>query len=448
MYELNPNLRDFWTTPKPYKRLKGGRFSGKTQDAGGMAVFLARNYSLKFLCIRQFQNRISESVYTVLKEKIDKAGWNDEFIITNNSIRHNTTGSEFIFYGIARNIAEIKGTEGVDVCWIEEAEGLTELQWEYIDPTIRKEGSEIWMLWNPRLTTDFVENKLPKILGNDCVTRHINYDENDFLSDTARMKAERLKETDPDGYEHIYLGVARSDNDKAIIKLSWIEAAVDAHIKLDMDFTGSCHIGYDVADSGGDRNCATRFNGSFAEHLESWYAAEDELDVSSLRAYSLMNGSGTMAYDSIGVGAGVGALLKNAGKKNYSKFNAAGEVFNPDKEYSPKITNKKKFENLKAQAWRDVADRLMNTYNAVTKGHSFDASDMISISSDLADLEDLKIELCTPHSDYSKRGLDMVESKKDVTKRLGVSHDLADSFIIAACPHLVKTQRKRFTIHG
>ena len=121
-------------------------------------------------------------------------------------------------------------------------------------------------------------------------------------------------------------------------------------------------------------------------------AAEDELDVSSLRAYGLINGSGTMAYDSIGVGAGVGALLKNAGKKNYSKFNAAGEVFNPDKEYSPKITNKKKFENLKAQAWRDVADRLMNTYNAVTKGHKFNASEMISISSDLADLEDLKIE--------------------------------------------------------
>lgn len=448
MYQLNPNLRDFWTSKKPYKRLKGGRFSGKTQDAGGMAVFLARNYSLKFLCIRQFQNRISESVYTVLKEKIDKAGWNDEFTITNNSIRHNTTGSEFIFYGIARNIAEIKGTEGVDICWIEEAEGLTELQWEYIDPTIRKEGSEIWMLWNPRLTTDFVETKLPKILGDDCVTRHINYDENDFLSDTARMKAERLKETDPDSYEHIYLGVARSDNDKAIIKLSWIEAAVDAHIKLDMDFTGGCHVGYDVADSGGDRNCATRFNGSLAEHLESWYAAEDELDVSSLRAYGLINGNGTMAYDSIGVGAGVGAILKNAGKKNYSKFNAAGDVFNPDKEYSPKITNKKKFENLKAQAWRDVADRLMNTYNAVTKGHKFNVSDMISISSDLSDLEDLKIELCTPHSDYSKRGLDMVESKKDVTKRLGVSHDLADSFIIAACPHLVKQQRKRFAIHG
>ena len=107
-----------------------------------------------------------------------------------------------------------------------------------------------------------------------------------------------------------------------------------------------------------------------------------------------------------------------------------------------------KFENLKAQAWRDVADRLMNTYNAVTKGHKFDVSDMISISSELSDLEDLKIELCTPHSDYSKRGLDMVESKKDVTKRLGVSHDLADSFIIAACPHLVKQQRKRFAIHG
>ena len=74
----------------------------------------------------------------------------------------------------------------------------------------------------------------------------------------------------------------------------------------------------------------------------------------------------------------------------------------------------------------------------------FDASELISISSDIQHIEELKTELCEPHKDYSKRGLDMVESKKDVKKRLEKSHDLSDSFIMGACPHLVIVEEKGF----
>ena len=448
MYQLNPNLKNFWQTPSMYKRLKGGRFSSKTHDAAGMAVYLARNYSLDFLCLRMFQSRIADSVYTILVDKIYEAGWQDEFTINNNTITHNTQGSVFKFYGIARNISEIKGTEGIDICWIEEGEALTRDQWDIIDPTLRGENSELWLIYNPRLVSDFVETELPALLGDDLLTRTINYNENPFLSDTAKRKAAKLKLVDYDSYTHIYGGVPLSDDDKAIIKRSWVEAAIDSHISLNIDLSGHCHIGYDVADSGEDRNCAVRFNGAIATDLDAWKAGEDELEESTLRAYNHVAGGGTFAYDSIGVGAGVGSILKNKKKDEYYKFNAAADVFNPDREYSPKITNKKKFENLKAQSWQDVADRLRNTYNAVTKGMKFGPNELISISSDISQLEALKVELSTPHRDYSKRGLDMVESKKDVKKRLQKSHDLADAFIMAACPHLIKRNRKRFAIHG
>ena len=106
-----------------------------------------------------------------------------------------------------------------------------------------------------------------------------------------------------------------------------------------------------------------------------------------------------------------------------------------------------KFENLKAQAWRDVADRMRNTFNAVTKGMQYKPDELISISSSIKSLEELKGELSAPRSDYSKRGLDMVESKKDVKKRLeDRSHDLADSFVMGACPHLVRHQTARLNI--
>src|SRR3990172_43246 len=113
MYQLNPALRDFWRAKSRYKALYGGRASSKSHDAAGFAVFLAANYKVRILCARQFQNRISESVYNLIKDKIENSEFNGEFDLTKNSIVHKGTGSEFIFYGIARNLSEIKSTEGI-----------------------------------------------------------------------------------------------------------------------------------------------------------------------------------------------------------------------------------------------------------------------------------------------------------------------------------------------
>ena len=117
----------------------------------------------------------------------------------------------------------------------------------------------------------------------------------------------------------------------------------------------------------------------------------------------------------------------------------AKHLINPNG--SGDINAKDKFENLKAQAWQDVADRMRNTFNAVTKGHKFKASDLISISGDLKKIEQLKLELSTPRKRYSKRGLDMVETKDELARRSVASHNLADAFVMGACPHLVANSR-------
>lgn len=437
MFKLNPNLRSFWLTRKPYKLLKGGRFSSKTQDAMGMATFLANNYGLKIVCARQFQTSLSDSLYQVIINKIEEAGWTDQFHILNNTIIHKDTGSQFLFYGIARNIREIKGLEGVDIFIIDECQALTEEQWSIIDPTIRKSGAEIWLLWNPELITDFVQTRLPLLLGDDCIIKHINYLDNPYLSDDARRKAERTKEIDIEQYNHIYLGQPISNDDAAVIKFSWIEAAVDAHEKLGIKMSGVRTVGYDVADSGADKNACAIFDGAICEQTDEWSAPEDELKESALRAWNHVR-NGRLIYDAIGVGAHVGSTLK--GEKiyrNYFKFVAGAGVVNADKEYAPKIKNKDKFENLKAQAWQDVADRFRNTYNAITKGEKFDANDLISISSNIKNIEQLKIELSTPRKRYSKRGLDMVESKDEMKKRDIASPNVADAFVMGACGWMV-----------
>lgn len=444
MASLNPNLREFWfkdgkPAPENYRKarhrvLYGGRMSSKTWEFAGMAAGIASQYRTRFLCVRRFQNKIKESVYTIIRDQIDNfalAGFN----VLASEIRH-ANGSEFVFYGIERNTDEIKSFEGADVLWIEEAHNLTKEQWQVLEPTIRKEGSEIWVSFNPKLATDFIYQRFVVNPPPSTIVRLINYDENAFLSETARSVIDAMRDESPEDYEHVYKGVPLANDGSSIIKAAWLDAAVGAAEKLGLELGGVRAVGYDVADSGDDSNAAVVFSGATCIDLDEWKAPEDELAQSAKRAWSHV-GKGRLVYDCIGVGAQVGSTLKEADiPSGYHKFNAASSVALPDAYYAPGIKNKEKFENLKAQAWQDVADRLRNTYNAVTKGMEYPASELISIDPGLPKLARLKIELSTPRRRYSKRGLDMVETKDELSRRGVESPNLADGFIMGACTHL------------
>lgn len=444
---LNPCLREFWTAPARNRVLVGGRASSKSWDAAGFATFLADNYKLRFLCVRQIQNRISESVYALLKIQIERFDLDCRFDIQRDKIYNTETGTEFMFYGLWRHIDEIKSLESVDVLWIEEAHNLTEEQWKILEPTIRKEHSQVWIVFNPKLATDFAYKRFVLNPPPNTIVRRINYDENQFLSSTMRDIIEAAKAEDPDDFAHVYLGEPMQDDDGAIIKRSWALAAIDAHKALGFAAEGRKRIGFDVADSGADK-CATVYgHGSVVLDADMWKAAEDELLKSCSRVYNVARRLGaSITYDSIGVGASAGAKFGelNAAAPGlpavaYAKFNAGAGVWKPEAIYKPDAQgkgtkNKDMFSNIKAQAWWMLADRFRNTYNAVRKGEQFPVEDMISLSSDLPHLELLIDELCTPKRDYDANGRVKVESKKDLAKRDVASPNVADAIVMAYAP--------------
>lgn len=447
---LNPALEDFWKAPARNRILYGGRASSKSWDAAGFAIYLANTYKLRFLCARQIQNKIEESVYTLLKTQINRFGLQANFTILKNKIINNVTGTEFVFYGLWRNIEEIKSLEGIDVCWIEEAHSLTAKQWEILEPTVRKDHSQFWILFNPDLVSDFVYQNFVINTPPDTIKRHINYLENSFLSKTILKVIEAKKQKDYEDYEHVYLGVPKSDDQLAIIKRSWVSAAIDAHIKLGFEPSGMKTLGYDVADAGEDKNATVGAHGSVLLSIDEWKGGEDELLKSCTRAYGqAKDANAKIIYDSIGVGASAGAKFEELNKHpdnlnvpdiEYAKFVAGAGVANPDKEYTIDKLNKDMFANLKAQAWWDVARRLKNVKDAIENGTVYDSSDLISISSSIGDeyIEQLKTELSTPRQDRDSAGKVKVESKSDLKKRGIDSPNVADAAIMALSPHLTK----------
>jgi phage terminase large subunit len=405
--------------------------------------------------VRQFQNKIDESVYTLLKIQIRRFGLDHDFEITNNKIRCISTGSEFIFYGLWRNIEEIRGMEGITVCWIEEGHLLSAEQWQILEPTlIRNKGYQFWIVFNPKFATDFVYKRFVVNPPPGSMVRLINYTENPYLNPEALEVIERMKTEDYDEYRHVYLGEPLEDDDSVIIKRSWIMASIDAHIVLNKPASGHKRLGFDVADSGADK-CATIYaHGHVVEWGDMWKGAEDELLKSCTRVYhAAKERDASITYDSIGVGASCGAKFGeiNVSLNNrvqYNKFNAGGAVFRPDAIYSNGTTNRDMFSNIKSQAWWLLADRFRNTYNAINNKQRFKDSEIISISSDLPNLQLLIDELSTPKRDYDQNGRVKVESKKDLLKREIASPNCGDALVCAFAPGITPMRINPVMIQG
>lgn len=445
----NPALHEFWEQvflgQADIAVLHGGRSSSKTRDTACQLVRLVDHVSVKMrvLCIRRFQNRIQDSVYTELKWAIAHLGLSKAFDVQKTTIIHRRTGAEFIFYGIERNLEDIKGTSDVDILWVEEAEKLTEEQWTVIGPTIRKEDSLAILLFNPKLVTDYVWKNFVVNTPPHCVVKQINYTSNPFLSSKALRDIAAMQERDPELFEHVYRGVPLGDSELSIFKRRWLDACIDAHMVLKASLTGRNIIGFDPADDGEDNSAtADKIEGVFVD-AEDWASGKDELVQNAKKVWAKAKHAGaTVSYDTIGVGAFVGGYIDEQNQTDGSEvehyaFHAGGAVMDPDKpsdalnDNSP--LNKDEYLNLKAQAWANTARRAMLTFNAVTRGHPIKPEDILSFSSAMGvkKLDALFTELCVPwwvESEGKKRVVPKLKLKKD----LGVkSHNLADAVIAA-----------------
>jgi phage terminase large subunit len=172
------------------------------------------------LCAREYQNSIQESVHWLLTDQIGRLGYEADFLIQQQTIR-GINGSEFIFKGLKNNPHALKSLEGIDVCWVEEAEKLSQQSWQILIPTIRKEGSEIWVSFNPDLETDptsqmFIVNPMPM-----AQIVRIDWQDNPDFPQDLRKHMEYLAEVDVDAYNHVYGGEFRQHSEAQVLRGKW-----------------------------------------------------------------------------------------------------------------------------------------------------------------------------------------------------------------------------------
>jgi|TARA_R110000751_G_scaffold28120_2_gene73671 phage terminase large subunit len=202
--------------PKRLKVVYGGRGSGKSWSIAQLLVLKAWQQPTRILCAREIQRSISDSVLQLLNDTIGRMGLEDYFDVQKTQIV-GTNGSRFIFEGMRSNITKIKSMEGIDIAWCEEAESITYSSWETLIPTVRKEGSEIWVSFNPNDEMDdtyqrFVENPPPESHIYSC---KVNYYNNPFFPPELEKERLILKDKNIDLYNHVWEGEVLSNRDGA-----------------------------------------------------------------------------------------------------------------------------------------------------------------------------------------------------------------------------------------
>lgn len=276
--------------PKRYKVVYGGRGKGGSWGIARALLIKALEQPLRILCTREIQKTISESVHQLLSDQIVLLGLQDFYEVKDTYIA-GRNGTLFSFAGLRQlDATKIKSYEGYDLVWVEEAESITQRSWDILIPTIRKDGSEIWVNFNPQLDSDETWVRFIETPSGDTVLISMSYRDNPWFP--QELEKERVKLLDlvakgkrsRQDYENIWDGKPRVVLEGAIYAAEVIDALekrrirplpydplLKVHTVWDLGWNDSMSIGF-FQRLHSEIRCIDFLEDSYKTY--DWYAAE------------------------------------------------------------------------------------------------------------------------------------------------------------------------------
>ena len=260
--QLPKRLLPFAQKPKRFKIAIGGRGSGKSMSFADICLMDAMTKGIKTACFREFQVSIDDSVHALLSAEIERLKL-PGFEVQNNQILY-AGEPMFRFRGLARNPEGVKSMHGFQRFWVEEGQTISFNSLKALTPTLREEGSEIWISANPRSSVDAFSQRFlkpyEKQLRRDKYYEDdlhliiwLNHDDNPLFPAVLEDERQHDQQTMSSAlYRHIWEGEYYDEVQDTIIPVEWFDAAIDAHKKLGFEPTGAVIASHDPSDEGGD----------------------------------------------------------------------------------------------------------------------------------------------------------------------------------------------------
>lgn len=308
--------------PARYKVLYGGRGSGKSWAIARALLILGAKKKLRILCARETMKSIADSVHKLLSDQIVALGLQAFYRVERSRIL-GSNGTEIVFAGLKHNINNIKSLESCDIVWVEEAQTTTHLSWKVLIPTIRKEGSEIWVSFNPDLTTDATYKRFVLDPDDRAIVVKVNWQDNPWFPDTLRLEMEALRAKDPAEYAHIWEGHCISIADGAIYANEIRAAEADSRLttRVPYDATIPVHTFWDLGWGDATAIWLAQVVGN-EYHLIDYICGEQkplQHYLATLQARGYVYGTDYLPHDAraheLGSGRSVEELMRKAGRK-------------------------------------------------------------------------------------------------------------------------------------
>lgn len=241
-----PEKCQFLFEPHRYKVLWGGRGGAKSWAVARSLLLLGAKKRKRILCGRETMKSIADSSFKLLCDQIRGLGLDRKYQFTKSTIE-GTNGTEFLFAGLKHNVTNIKSVESVDIAWIEEAEAVTKDSWETLIPSIRKDGSEIWVTFNPDLETDDTYQRFVVRPPETAKVVKINWRDNPWFPKVLKDEMDHLRSVDPEACDHVYEGSCKSTASGAIYAKQLMAADAAGRIqRVPYDVSRPVHTSWDL----------------------------------------------------------------------------------------------------------------------------------------------------------------------------------------------------------
>lgn len=230
-----------------YRVLYGGRGGSKSWNIARALLLKGCEQSIRVLCAREFQTSIKDSVHKLLCDQIFALGIEAHYEITDRTIRGTVQDTEFIFVGVKNNTNNVKSIEGIDICWVEEAQSVSPNSWNVLVPTIRKADSEIWISFNPELPTDETWKRFVMNPPENAVVQKINWSDNPWFPEVLDLERRALQARDIEAYNNVWEGIPRQTVNGAIFAKEVTMAELEGRIcNVPYDATKPVHAVFDL----------------------------------------------------------------------------------------------------------------------------------------------------------------------------------------------------------
>jgi len=223
-----------------YRTYYGGRGGGKSENVCRALLVLGMESPVRILCCREFQTSIADSVHKLLSDIIKDNELDGFYQVTQATIR-GKNGTEFIFKGLKHNSTEIKSMANIDYCFVEEAEKVSHNSWEMLIPTVRKPGSSINVVFNPKNANDPTYERFVKNVRDDAYVRKVSYLDNPFFPDVLEKERLELQKLDESAYAHVWLGEFDTRRSGAVFAKQIAKAREEGRITL-VPYDPSCEV--------------------------------------------------------------------------------------------------------------------------------------------------------------------------------------------------------------